>query len=68
MSSPADPWDEFADEYARVLVERGPVKVDDGGIIARLIDLLGNLEGKVALDAGCGEGLLFRSWRNGEPG
>jgi hypothetical protein len=43
MSSPplpANPWDEFAGEYARDLVGQGPLVVDDG-MASRLLDLLG---------------------------
>lgn len=60
MRSPPNPWDEFASEYARVLAERGQVGTVDGGMLARLLDLLGDLDGTAVLDAACGEGFLAR--------
>ncbi len=60
MSSPSNPWDEFASEYAQVLEERGQVGAEAGGMLERLLDLLGNLDGASVLDAGCGEGQLAR--------
>jgi 2-polyprenyl-3-methyl-5-hydroxy-6-metoxy-1,4-benzoquinol methylase len=60
MSLPANPWDEYAEEYAHLLAKRGSVGMDDVGMLARLLDLLGELDGKTALDAGCGEGSLAR--------
>ncbi len=60
MEPAPNPWDEFAVEYAQDLRNRGPVPTDDGGIMARLLECLGDIEGKRVLDAGCGEGLLAR--------
>jgi 2-polyprenyl-3-methyl-5-hydroxy-6-metoxy-1,4-benzoquinol methylase len=57
---PANPWDEFAGEYARDLVRRGPLVTDDGSMASRLLDLLGDLDGKTVLDAGCGPGVFTR--------
>lgn len=60
MKPDANPWDEYADEYARWIAQREPVAVEEGGILARLLELLGDLEGRDVLDAGCGEGFLAR--------
>jgi 2-polyprenyl-3-methyl-5-hydroxy-6-metoxy-1,4-benzoquinol methylase len=60
MSSPANPWDEFAEAYAQILAEREQPGMDNVGMLAQLVDLLGELEGRTALDAGCGEGQLAR--------
>jgi 2-polyprenyl-3-methyl-5-hydroxy-6-metoxy-1,4-benzoquinol methylase len=58
MSPPANPWDEFARAYAQILAERELPGMDNVGMLAQLVDLLGELDGRTALDAGCGEGQL----------
>ncbi len=55
-----NPWDEYADEYERWLSERDPGQLVDTGFPALLLKLLGDLAGKVVLDAGCGQGYLSR--------
>ena len=55
-----NPWEQYADAYAQWLARRTPPKIAGDGILARLLELLGALDGKVVLDAGCGEGLLAR--------
>jgi 2-polyprenyl-3-methyl-5-hydroxy-6-metoxy-1,4-benzoquinol methylase len=62
---PSNPWDEYADAYAAWLAKRPPPTYDRDGILARLLDLLGELDGKSVLDAGCGEGLLARAMAAG---
>ncbi len=60
MEADANPWDEYADEYARWIARREPARVEVDGILSRLLDLLGDLDGRQLLDAGCGEGFLAR--------
>jgi 2-polyprenyl-3-methyl-5-hydroxy-6-metoxy-1,4-benzoquinol methylase len=56
----SNPWDDHAEEYARFIETREATAFEAGSMGSRLVDLLGNLNGKVALDAGCGGGLLAR--------
>jgi SAM-dependent methyltransferase len=60
MESITNPWDEYADEYAQWLARREPPKIAGNGILARMLELMGELDGRDVLDAGCGEGLLAR--------
>lgn len=55
-------YDDFADAYAAAVVERerGGVEHDPNGILPDLLALLGEIEGRLVLDAGCGEGYLAR--------
>lgn len=55
-------WDDHADWYAASVAtrEQAGVSGDPLGILPQLLDLLGDLTGAVALDAGCGEGYLAR--------
>jgi 2-polyprenyl-3-methyl-5-hydroxy-6-metoxy-1,4-benzoquinol methylase len=59
MPITANPWDTYAEAYARALDERKPADLP-GGMLMRMIDMLGDLEGKFVLDAGCGPGVLAR--------
>jgi len=59
--SATNPWDEYADWYAATVLDRERSGDDDPlGILPRLLELLGDLRGRTALDAGCGEGYLAR--------
>ena len=60
METTTNPWEQYADAYAQWLARRTPPQIAGDGILARLLELLGALDGKVVLDAGCGEGLLAR--------
>lgn len=55
-------WDDYADRYAASVArrERGGVDGDPLGITAPLLEILGDVAGLMALDAGCGEGYLAR--------
>jgi 2-polyprenyl-3-methyl-5-hydroxy-6-metoxy-1,4-benzoquinol methylase len=55
-------YDDFADAYAAAVVERerGGFEDDPNGILPDLLSLLGDIEGRIVLDAGCGEGYLAR--------
>jgi 2-polyprenyl-3-methyl-5-hydroxy-6-metoxy-1,4-benzoquinol methylase len=55
-----NPWDVYADEYALEIRRRGPLRADDESMAARLVGLLGDIRGKVVLDACCGGGVLAR--------
>lgn len=57
---PTNPWDDYADEYDQWLSRREPGAVVDTAFPDRLLDLLGDLEGRAVLDAGCGQGYLSR--------
>ena len=54
----ANPWDLYAEEYEIEMQRRGPLRADDESLAARLVQLLGDIEGKSVLDAGCGGGAL----------
>lgn len=56
----ANPWDTYADEYDHWLSHREPGQLVDTSFPARLLELLGDLDGKDVLDAGCGQGYLSR--------
>jgi SAM-dependent methyltransferase len=56
-------YDDYADEYATYVAWReqaGP-DGDPFGLLAPLLDLLGDIDGSRVLDAGCGEGYLARA-------
>ena len=60
--TPGD-YDDYADEYATYVAWReqaGP-EVDPFGLLLPLLDLLGDIDGRRVLDAGCGEGYLARA-------
>ena len=61
MEPAANPWDDNADVYVRGITAREPEYRAPGSMLTRVLDLLGDLDGRVALDAGCGEGLLARA-------
>ena len=60
MDQQTNPWDEYAAEYGRWLAEREPLDPVRRGIVARTLELLGDLDGRETLDAGCGEGFFSR--------
>jgi SAM-dependent methyltransferase len=55
-----NPWDVHAAEYARFVAQREQGDLSRDPLLSRLLDLLGDLTGRDALDAGCGEGFLAR--------
>jgi 2-polyprenyl-3-methyl-5-hydroxy-6-metoxy-1,4-benzoquinol methylase len=55
-----NPWDAVAAEYEAWIARREQAGIADDPIMARLLDLLGELDGRTVLDAGCGEGFLAR--------
>ncbi len=58
--TPANPWDEYADAYARFIARREQTDLERDPILASMLALLGDLESREVLDAGCGEGFLSR--------
>mgnify|MGYP001386899604 CR=1 FL=1 len=56
----ANPWDHYSAEYSRWIGQREPVEVEPGSIMGRLLEILGDLNGREVLDAGCGEGYFSR--------
>lgn len=55
-----NPWDEYATEFEQWVARREPIKVVEGGIPFRMLELLGDLGGREVLDAACGEGYFTR--------
>ncbi len=62
MSLKTSDYDGYADEYAAYVEwrEQGGTEGDPMGILPHLLDLLGDVSGRMVLDAGCGEGYLAR--------
>jgi 2-polyprenyl-3-methyl-5-hydroxy-6-metoxy-1,4-benzoquinol methylase len=60
MEQVDNPWDAVAGEYGAWIARREQAGVGDDPIMARLLDLLGEMDGRTVLDAGCGEGFLAR--------
>ncbi len=55
-----NPWDDHADAYAAWVAHREQSLDLSGGLLAPLLDLLGDVRGRAVLDAGCGGGFLAR--------
>ncbi len=61
MGPKIDAYDDYAARYAEDVARReGAGGGDPLGILPRLLDILGDVAGLTALDAGCGEGYLAR--------
>jgi SAM-dependent methyltransferase len=62
MGSTENPWDRHATAYAAAVARREQGTPQRGleSILPIMLDLLGDVTGKAALDAGCGEGFLAR--------
>jgi 2-polyprenyl-3-methyl-5-hydroxy-6-metoxy-1,4-benzoquinol methylase len=60
MDPTTNPWDDDAEEFARWIAEREPVRIEDNDFLSRLVELFGDLDGRAVLDAGCGEGFFSR--------
>lgn len=60
MDQQINPWDEYADEFGQWMERREAGRPESGGIVGRMLELLGDLHGRDVLDAGCGEGFLSR--------
>jgi SAM-dependent methyltransferase len=59
--SPRDnPWDASAAAYGQFIARRERTDLEQDPILSRMLDLLGELAGRAALDACCGEGFLAR--------
>lgn len=57
---PDNPWDTAAEAYGQYIARREQTNLAHDALLARLLDLLGDLSGRQVLDAGCGEGFLAR--------
>jgi SAM-dependent methyltransferase len=55
-----NPWDEYAAEFGRFVDERERGGLEGDTIPSCLLSLLGDLTGREALDAACGEGFMAR--------
>src|SRR2546423_15052255 len=60
MAPDTNPWDEYAAEFARFVARRERADPARDPILARLLELLGDVAGREVLDAACGEGFLSR--------
>jgi 2-polyprenyl-3-methyl-5-hydroxy-6-metoxy-1,4-benzoquinol methylase len=60
MQPKIDIYDDFASEYARLVVEREEKGVHGSQFMPAFLDVIGDVSGLTALDAGCGEGYLAR--------
>jgi 2-polyprenyl-3-methyl-5-hydroxy-6-metoxy-1,4-benzoquinol methylase len=58
--APANPWDVYATAYGRFIARREQSDLARDPILSGMLALLGDLQGREALDAGCGEGFLAR--------
>jgi 2-polyprenyl-3-methyl-5-hydroxy-6-metoxy-1,4-benzoquinol methylase len=56
----ANPWDQYAAEYSCWIGRREPVEVDSGSTLGRMLEILGDVNGREVLDAGCSEGCFSR--------
>ncbi len=60
VDTTVNPWDRYALAYAAWISRREPVEVQGGSIMDRMLEQLGDVEGKEVLDAACGEGYFAR--------
>jgi len=63
MGAVENPWDTHAEQYDAWVARREQGQVAGTGMdaaLASLLDLLGDVSGRAALDAGCGSGFLAR--------
>lgn len=60
MEALANPWDDYATEYARFVAWCEQADLGRDPILSSMLALLGDVAGRAVLDAGCGEGFLSR--------
>jgi SAM-dependent methyltransferase len=60
MTTAGNPWDEYAAAYGRFVAHREQTDLERDPILSGMLALLGDIAGKEALDACCGEGFLAR--------
>lgn len=53
-------YDDFAAEYAEMVVKREEAGIESDPIMPQFLELVGDVSGLSVLDAGCGEGYLSR--------
>lgn len=64
MQNKIDIYDDFASQYAESVAAREKRGIEQDPIVPRLLDIIGDISGLKALDAGCGEGYLARILAN----
>src|SRR3954452_591222 len=60
MTARSDVYDEYATEYAEMVVRREDAGIANDPVGGPLLDVLGEVAGLRVLDAGCGSGYLAR--------
>jgi len=60
MEHKIDIYDDFASQYADLVVAREKAGIENEPIIPQFLKIIGDISGLVVLDAGCGEGYLSR--------
>lgn len=60
MDARDNPWDVAAAAYGQYIARREQSDLERDPLLARMLDLLGDLASREVLDAGCGEGFLAR--------
>jgi SAM-dependent methyltransferase len=60
MTTAGNPWDEHAAAYGRFIARREQTDLERDPILSAMLALLGDVGGREALDACCGEGFLAR--------
>lgn len=53
-------YNEYAEQYAELVVEREEIGIECDPIMPRFLEMVGDVSGLSVLDAGCGEGYLAR--------
>jgi len=60
MPATTNTYDEFASQYADMMTAQEQGGVAPSSVMARFLQVVGNVSGLTVLDAGCGEGYLSR--------
>lgn len=60
MQHPTNFYNDYASEYAAMVVEREEAGIENDTVMPRFLEVIGTVSGLVTLDACCGEGYLAR--------
>jgi 2-polyprenyl-3-methyl-5-hydroxy-6-metoxy-1,4-benzoquinol methylase len=60
VSRDANPWDEHASRYQELVAEVEQIDLSQNALVSEMLELLGDVSGRDALDACCGEGFFSR--------